>query len=164
MAKSGFDVWRQILSKGRCGHIFQSCIPSVNFADTTLSGSKCMNPIRGLALSCLAKHALAQQLTLMSCTRQRPCMRLMSPTDAKKRISVIAWRRSPSRNSSCALALIASSLNSLPSCFRSNSFTTLCFPFSASCHHILSCQCRVWPASAMYCVLRKNGPGKPSRC
>ena len=35
MAKSGFDVWRQIFTKGRCGHIFQSCIPSVNFADTT---------------------------------------------------------------------------------------------------------------------------------
>ena len=86
------------------------------------------------------RHALAQRLTLMSCTRQRPCMRLMSPTDAKKRISVIAWRRSPSRNSSCALALIASSLNSLPSCFRSSSFTALCFPFSASCHHILFCQ------------------------
>ena len=150
MTKAGHHVWRQTFSKVRCEHIFQSCKPSRNLANTTLSCSKCMDPIRGLALSCLAKHASAQRLTLMSCTRQRPCMRLMSPTDAKKRISVIAWRRSPSRSSSCALALIASSLNSLPSCFRSSSFTALCFPFPASCHHILFCQSRIWPASGMY--------------
>ncbi len=95
-------------------------------------------------MSCTKHHAFQEQgslrLTLMSCTKHRPCMRLMSPMDAKKRTSVIAWRRSPSCSSSCALAFMASSLNCLPSCFRRNSFTCLCLPFSASCHRILPLQ------------------------
>ena len=83
---------------------------------------------RGLTQECSA----VGESTLITCALQSTCMRRMFPVDAKCRISVMAWRRSPSAISPTALAFAFSALNTFPPRFCRSFCTSSWPPLTAS--------------------------------